>query len=128
MSYSLKLLPVLLLAVVAGCQKEATSEHSGQTASKTSSVQQTKAPEKPANPAYDVVLESFPPNDKISVIKEVRRVTGMGLKEAKDCVEAAPKTIRANLPKAEAEKVKAQLEEAGAKVSIRPAEPKGKRQ
>ena len=56
---------------------------------------------------------------KIEVIKEVRALTGLGLKEAKDLVEAAPKAVKEGIAKDEAEKVKAQLEKAGAKVELK---------
>jgi large subunit ribosomal protein L7/L12 len=56
---------------------------------------------------------------KIEVIKEVRALTGLGLKEAKDLVEAAPKNVKEGISKDEAEKVKAQLEKAGAKVELK---------
>jgi len=56
---------------------------------------------------------------KIEVIKEVRAITGLGLKEAKDLVEAAPKAVKESIPKDEAEKIKAQLEKAGAKIEIK---------
>ena len=56
---------------------------------------------------------------KINVIKEVRALTNLGLKEAKDLVEAAPKEVKEGVPKEEAEKMKAQLEEAGAKVELK---------
>ena len=56
---------------------------------------------------------------KIEVIKEVRAITGLGLKEAKDLVEGAPKPVKEGVPKEEAEKVKAQLEKAGAKVELK---------
>jgi large subunit ribosomal protein L7/L12 len=56
---------------------------------------------------------------KIEVIKEVRAVTGLGLKEAKDLVEGAPKTVKDGVNKDEAEKIKAQLEKAGAKVELK---------
>ena len=56
---------------------------------------------------------------KIEVIKEVRALTGLGLKEAKDLVEGAPKPVKDGIPKDEAEKVKAQLEKAGAKVELK---------
>jgi large subunit ribosomal protein L7/L12 len=67
---------------------------------------------------FNVVLENFGAN-KIAVIKVVRAATGLGLKEAKDLVEGAPKTIKEALPKAEAEKLKKELEESGAKVSLK---------
>ncbi len=57
--------------------------------------------------------------NKINVIKVVREVTGQGLKEAKDIVDAAPKVVKENMPKAEAEALKKKLEEAGAKVTLK---------
>jgi large subunit ribosomal protein L7/L12 len=56
---------------------------------------------------------------KIEVIKEVRAITGLGLKEAKDLVEGAPKNVKEAVPKEEADKIKAQLEKAGAKVELK---------
>jgi large subunit ribosomal protein L7/L12 len=56
---------------------------------------------------------------KIQVIKVVREITGLGLKEAKDLVEGAPKAVKENLPKEEAEKLKKKLEEVGAKVALK---------
>jgi large subunit ribosomal protein L7/L12 len=56
---------------------------------------------------------------KINVIKEVRAITGLGLKEAKDLVEGAPKDVKADVAKDEAEKIKKQLEDAGAKVELK---------
>ena len=67
---------------------------------------------------FDVILKSFG-DKKIDVIKEVRAITGLGLKEAKDLVEGAPKTLKEAVAKDEAEKIKAQLEGAGAKVEIK---------
>ncbi|WP_163364625.1 50S ribosomal protein L7/L12, partial [Escherichia coli] len=64
---------------------------------------------------FDVVLTDAGAN-KINVIKEVRAITGLGLKEAKDLVEAAPKPVKEAATKDEADKIKAQLEAAGAKV------------
>lgn len=58
-------------------------------------------------------------NNKINVIKEVRAITGLGLKEAKDLVEGAPKAVKENVSKEEAEKVKAQLAGAGATVEVK---------
>ena len=57
--------------------------------------------------------------NKINVIKEVRAITGLGLKEAKDLVEGAPKEVKAGVPKAEAEELKKKLEAAGAKVQLK---------
>ena len=67
---------------------------------------------------FDVVLAEAGPN-KINVIKEVRTITGLGLKEAKDLVDGAPKTIKEGVAKAEAEEMKKKLEEAGAKVELK---------
>jgi len=68
--------------------------------------------------SFDVVLENFGAN-KIAVIKVVRAATGLGLKEAKDLVEGAPKTVKEGLPKAEADKLKKELEDAGGKVALK---------
>ena len=68
---------------------------------------------------FDVVLAGFDAAAKIAVIKEIRGITGLGLKEAKDLVEGAPKTIKEAVAKDEAEKIKATLEGAGAKVEIK---------
>jgi len=67
---------------------------------------------------FDVVMTSFGAN-KVSVIKAVRAITGLGLKEAKDSVEGAPSTIKEGVSKDEAEEVKKQLEEAGAAVELK---------
>ena len=67
---------------------------------------------------FDVVLVDGGAQ-KINVIKEVRGITGLGLKEAKDLVESAPKPLKEGLSKDEAEKIKAQLEAAGAKVELK---------
>ena len=67
---------------------------------------------------FDVVLSSFGEN-KVSVIKVVRTVTGLGLKEAKDLVEGAPSAVKEGASKEEAEGIKKQLEEAGAKVEVK---------
>jgi large subunit ribosomal protein L7/L12 len=67
---------------------------------------------------FTVVLASFG-EKKIEVIKEVRGITGLGLKEAKDLVEAAPKAVKEGVSKDEANKIKAQLEAAGAKVELK---------
>jgi large subunit ribosomal protein L7/L12 len=67
---------------------------------------------------FDVVLDAFGDN-KIGVIKVVRAATGLGLKEAKDLVEGAPSKVKEGIAKADAEKLKKELEEAGAKVSIK---------
>ncbi len=67
---------------------------------------------------FDVVLASFG-EKKINVIKEVRAITGLGLKEAKDLVEGAPKPVKEGVAKEEAEEIKKQLEEAGATVEVK---------
>src|SRR5690242_20790393 len=67
---------------------------------------------------FDVVLTEAGAQ-KINVIKEVRAITGLGLKEAKDLVEGAPKPVKEGVAKADAEKIKAQLEGAGAKVELK---------
>jgi len=67
---------------------------------------------------FDVVLEGFGDN-KIAVIKVVREITGLGLKEAKETVEGAPKAIQEGVDKDKAEEIKAKLEEAGAAVTLK---------
>jgi large subunit ribosomal protein L7/L12 len=67
---------------------------------------------------FDVVMTAFG-DKKIQVIKEVRAITGLGLKEAKELVEGVPKAVKEGVTKEEAEKIKAQLEEAGAQVDIK---------
>ncbi len=68
--------------------------------------------------AFDVILTDAGAN-KINVIKEVRAVTGLGLKEAKDLVEGAPKTVKEGVSKEEAQKMKETIEKAGAKVTVK---------
>jgi large subunit ribosomal protein L7/L12 len=70
--------------------------------------------------AFTVILEGFDAAKKIGVIKEVRAITNLGLKEAKDLVEGSPKPVKENVDKAEADKIKKQLEDGGGKVSIKP--------
>ena len=67
---------------------------------------------------FDIVLVEAGAN-KINVIKEIRAITQLGLKEAKDLVDGAPKTVKEAAPKAEAEEIKKKLEEAGAKVELK---------
>jgi len=67
---------------------------------------------------FDVVMTSFGAN-KVNVIKVIRTITGLGLKEAKDLVEAAPSTVKEGVSKAEADDIKKQLEEAGASVDVK---------
>ena len=76
------------------------------------------APEKEEKTEFDVVLESFG-EKKINVIKVVRAATGLGLKEAKEKVESVPSKIKEGISKEDAEKLKKELEEAGATVSIK---------
>lgn len=68
---------------------------------------------------FDVILESFPDDKKIAILKVVRAITGLGLKEAKEVVESAPKALKEATSKDDAESIKKQLEEAGAKASIK---------
>ena len=67
----------------------------------------------------NVILASVPADKKIAVLKEVRAITGLGLKEAKDLVDGAPKPIKENVKKDEAEELKKKLEEAGATVELK---------
>jgi len=76
------------------------------------------AAEEEEQTAFDVVLE-HPGDKKIAVIKEVRAITSLGLKEAKDLVDSAPKAVLEGATKEAAEKAKAQLEEAGARVTLK---------
>jgi large subunit ribosomal protein L7/L12 len=68
---------------------------------------------------FDVILKAVPADKKISAIKVVRAATGLGLKEAKDLVEAAPKTVKENLSKEDAAKLKKELEDQGATVELK---------
>jgi large subunit ribosomal protein L7/L12 len=76
--------------------------------------------EKPAEKTeFTVSLDGFDAAKKINVIKVVREITGLGLKEAKDLVEGAPKAVKENISKDEAEAIKKKLEDGGAKVSLK---------
>jgi large subunit ribosomal protein L7/L12 len=77
------------------------------------------APAEEEKTEFDVVLEAVPADVKIAVLKVVRSITGLGLKEAKDLVESAPKLLKEKAAKADADAIKKQLEEAGAKVVIK---------
>ena len=77
------------------------------------------APAAEAKTTFDAVLKSAPADKKISVIKEVRAMTNLGLKEAKDLVEGAPKTVKEGVTKAEADEMKKKLETAGAVVELK---------
>ncbi len=69
--------------------------------------------------AFDLVLDEVPADKKIAILKIVREITGLGLKDAKDLVESAPKTVKEGMAKADADAAKKQIEEAGGKVSIK---------
>jgi large subunit ribosomal protein L7/L12 len=73
----------------------------------------------PEQTEFTVILDSYDASKKIGVIKVIREITGLGLKEAKDLVEGAPKPVKENIPKADAEKIKKQLEDGGAKAVIK---------
>ena len=77
------------------------------------------APAEDADAEVSVILASVPADKKIAVLKEVRTLTGLGLKEAKDLVEAAPKAVKENIKKDEAEAIKKTLEAAGAVIEIK---------
>jgi large subunit ribosomal protein L7/L12 len=68
---------------------------------------------------FDVILDEVPADKKIAILKVVRALTGLGLKEAKDLVEAAPKAVKEAIAKEAAEDAKKQIEDAGGKVSIK---------
>jgi large subunit ribosomal protein L7/L12 len=68
---------------------------------------------------FDAILTEVPADKKISILKAVREITGLGLKEAKDLVEAAPKAVKEGVSKADAEAIKKQIEEIGGKVEIK---------
>jgi len=76
------------------------------------------APAAEAKTEFDVILAAFG-DKKLEVIKVIRTITGLGLKEAKDLVEGAPKPVKTGIPQEEANKIKAELEAAGAKVEIK---------
>ena len=77
------------------------------------------APAEDADAEVSVILASVPADKKIAVLKEVRTLTGLGLKEAKDLVEAAPKAVKEGIKKDEAEAIKKTLEAAGAVIEIK---------
>ncbi|KAJ1624076.1 50S ribosomal protein L12 [Pavlovales sp. CCMP2436] len=68
---------------------------------------------------FDVILDSYPADKKIAVLKIVRTITGLGLKEAKDLVEAVPKELKMACSKSDADEIKKQIEEAGGKVVMK---------
>ena len=77
------------------------------------------APAEDADAEVNVILASVPADKKIAVLKEVRGITGLGLKEAKDLVDGAPKAVKEGVKKEKAEAIKKQLEAAGATVEIK---------
>lgn len=77
------------------------------------------APAEDADAEVNVILASVPADKKIAVLKEVRGITGLGLKEAKDLVDGAPSAIKEGISKADAEGLKKSLEEAGAEVELK---------
>lgn len=100
---------------------ESMEEKFGVTAAAAAPVAVAAAPEAAAaaeQTEFDVVLSSFGAN-KIAVIKAIRAITGLGLKEAKEMVEGVPSTVKEGVEKAEAEDLKKQLEEAGASVELK---------
>ena len=68
---------------------------------------------------FTVLLKEYPADKKVTVIKVIREITGLGLKEAKDLVDGAPKPVKQAVSKDEAEKIKAQITEAGGKVEVK---------
>ena len=68
---------------------------------------------------FTVILKAYPAEKKVTVIKVIREITGLGLKEAKDLVEGAPSTVKEGVSKADAEKIKKQLEDGGAQVEVK---------
>src|ERR1700739_3149165 len=90
----------------------------GVSAAPPAAVVAAAQPEPVAKTEFTVVLAAAG-DKKINVIKEVRAITGLGLKEAKDLVEGAPKEVKADVSKDEAAKIKKQLEDAGAKVELK---------
>ena len=80
------------------------------------------APPRPAaeeKTEFTVILKAYPADKKVTVIKVIREITGLGLKEAKDLVEGAPSTVKEGVSKADSEKFKKQLEDAGAQVEVK---------
>lgn len=71
--------------------------------------------------AFQIILSEAPADKKIGIIKVLREITGLGLKEAKDIVEGAPKVVKESAPKSEAEDIKKKFEAAGAKVTLKAA-------
>lgn len=105
--------------------KKMLEETWGVTAAAPMAMAVAAAPDAAAAPAaaesteFQVTLESVPADKKIGVIKVVREITGLGLKEAKDIVEGAPKVLKETAPKAEAEEIAKKIEAAGAKATLK---------
>lgn len=97
---------------------KAIEEEFGVTAAAPVAVAAAAAPAAEEKTEFDVVLAEVGAN-KMAVIKAVKEVTGLGLKEAKDAVDNAPKTLKEAASKADAEEIKKKLEEAGAKVELK---------
>ena len=97
----------------------ALEEEFGVSAAAMAAPAAAAAPAAEEKTEFDVVLTGFDAAAKIKVIKAVREITGQGLAEAKATVEGAPKTVKEGLSKAEADELKAKLEEAGAKVELK---------
>ena len=104
------------VAEEAAVEAEATVEAEAATEEVTA---EEAAPAAEEKTDFDVELTDVPAAGKIAVIKVVREITGLGLKEAKDLVEAAPKVIKEGASKEEAEDMKKKIEEAGAKVTLK---------
>jgi large subunit ribosomal protein L7/L12 len=68
---------------------------------------------------FTVILKAYPADKKVGTIKVIREITGLGLKEAKDLVEGAPSTVKEGVSKADADKIKKQLADAGAEVEVK---------
>nr|YP_009550426.1 ribosomal protein L12 [Eustigmatophyceae sp. Bat 8/9-7w]QAA11363.1 ribosomal protein L12 [Eustigmatophyceae sp. Bat 8/9-7w] len=77
------------------------------------------APAQEEKTEFDVILENVPADKKLAILKVVRSITGLGLKEAKDLVESAPKAIKEKASKTDADSFKKQIEEAGGKVALK---------
>jgi len=77
------------------------------------------APAQEEKTEFDVILESVPADKKLAILKVVRSITGLGLKEAKDLVESAPKSIKEKVSKADADNIKKQVEEVGGKIALK---------
>jgi large subunit ribosomal protein L7/L12 len=103
---------------------KAMEEKFGVTAAAPVAVAAAAAGAAPAAPVeeqteFTVTLKEYPPEKKVTVIKVVREVTGLGLKEAKDLVEGVPSIVKDAVNKADSEKIKKSLEDAGAKVEVK---------